>query len=671
MEGGNPDRRLVSVVIPAFNAGKSIGSCLSSVLAQTFRDIEVVVVDDGSTDGTDRAVGALADHRVRCHVVPHRGVSSARNTGAALARGRYLVFLDSDDEVHPQWLSTLIELLSSETVPIALCGGQSVDALGRVRWQRRPTPALGREDLLHHILPGHFAVERAIFDEVGGYEESLAFGENTELGLRLLFAVPEPPVGVVPDVLVTRRWHDRRDAYRPGRIASAALVVDRHPWVRHRAPKLWASYHSILGVEAARDGAVSTARKHFAAALFAQPRNARAVARALVCLAPPMARRVWQPRGPLRVAIVCPGAGRVRRGYETFALGLAAALQQETGIEVRLMQGGRTTAAWQDRVPCLARDSLITRAIARLIRLRPTSVEHYSFALASLPRLVAYRPAVVVVSERVLGNALSASRRLPFLRFAVVLRNGGSARPPFSRFDLVQHVLPEHYHRALAAGEPANRHRLVPEGFDIPVRWQPPSDEERSRLRTTLDLPTDRPVVLSVGIIDRTVKRMDHVVREVSLLTALPEPPFLLMLGDEGQETHSVRALADELLGDRNYQCRSVPPEQMPEYYRAADVFALASTVEGFGRVYVEALAQGHRPIVHDSPRTRFVLGVDGDFIDMEEPGQLAKRIAEVLSFLGESDDASRRHRAAFERFSWANLRRDYVELMRFAAELA
>lgn len=94
----------ISVIIPAYNAAAFLERCLGSLRDQTFRDWEAVCVDDGSTDGTPALLDALAagDRRIRVIHKVNEGVSAARNTGVSQAEGRYVLFLDSDDFLHPR-----------------------------------------------------------------------------------------------------------------------------------------------------------------------------------------------------------------------------------------------------------------------------------------------------------------------------------------------------------------------------------------------------------------------------------------------------------------------------------------------------------------------------------------------------------------------------------------
>ena len=98
---------LVSVIIPTFNRAEVVSRAVNSVLNQTFKDFECIVVDDGSTDETDSVLRGFAD-KIKVIKTENRGVSAARNTGAKLAAGKYIAFLDSDDEWKPKKLQKFI-----------------------------------------------------------------------------------------------------------------------------------------------------------------------------------------------------------------------------------------------------------------------------------------------------------------------------------------------------------------------------------------------------------------------------------------------------------------------------------------------------------------------------------------------------------------------------------
>lgn len=119
----------ISLIIPVYNSKAYLRRCLNSVQAQTFTDYEVVLVDDGSTDGSSDICDAYAaeDSRFRVFHEANRGSSLARKFGMEHASGQWYVFMDSDDDVHPHYLSRLYEAVVDKEVEIAICEMQQVD----------------------------------------------------------------------------------------------------------------------------------------------------------------------------------------------------------------------------------------------------------------------------------------------------------------------------------------------------------------------------------------------------------------------------------------------------------------------------------------------------------------------------------------------------------------
>ena len=104
----------VSVIIPCFNHGRFLRQAARSVLSQTLADIELIIVDDGSTDETAAVIAQLDDPRVRVRVTGNRGVSAARNAGLDMARGEFVAFLDADDAWEPEKLARQVAIMDSE-----------------------------------------------------------------------------------------------------------------------------------------------------------------------------------------------------------------------------------------------------------------------------------------------------------------------------------------------------------------------------------------------------------------------------------------------------------------------------------------------------------------------------------------------------------------------------
>lgn len=189
-----------SVVIPAYNAADTIAAAIGSVVRQTQEDLEVIVVDDGSTDQTAAVVRGFDDPRVRLLRQPNRGLPAARNAGIAVANGLNISFLDSDDLLLPRYLELTAQALGS--APDAGLSYTDAyvfdDATMRVRRRTAmarskppmPPPA-DRNGFLLELLRANFVfvaatVPKAVLEEVGGFKESMTSCEDYELWLRIL-----------------------------------------------------------------------------------------------------------------------------------------------------------------------------------------------------------------------------------------------------------------------------------------------------------------------------------------------------------------------------------------------------------------------------------------------------------------------------------------------------
>lgn len=111
---------MISIIIPVYNSQKYLATCVVSILAQTYSDLEILLIDDGSKDSSPAICDELAqlDARVRVLHKPNGGISSARNAGLDMARGEWVTFCDNDDRVSPQWLERLLALADEETLPM-------------------------------------------------------------------------------------------------------------------------------------------------------------------------------------------------------------------------------------------------------------------------------------------------------------------------------------------------------------------------------------------------------------------------------------------------------------------------------------------------------------------------------------------------------------------------
>jgi len=332
----------------------------------------------------------------------------------------------------------------------------------------------------------------------------------------------------------------------------------------------------------------------------------------------------------IRVFILCSGLGNVQRGYETFTQECFNELSKEPSIDITLFKGGVESGNKEITLRNIPRSSYLARLFSKILGKEPYFIEQITFFLSLLPHIYRKKPGVIFFSDFALGTILWHWRRISGWSYKLLFSNGAPNGPPFSRMDHVQHLTPVHYHMALNAGEPENKHSLVPYGIDVRNHLDTLSRDEREALCRKLNLPIEKPLILSVGTINRTHKRMDYLIREVS---DLPEPrPYLVMLGEKDEESADIVDLGNNLLGFENFQGKTVFRQEISDYYRIADVFVLPSLNEGFGRVLLEAMSYGLPCLVHDYEITRYVLGNNGYFNDFTKTGALSNLITQVIS---------------------------------------
>jgi glycosyltransferase involved in cell wall biosynthesis len=369
---------------------------------------------------------------------------------------------------------------------------------------------------------------------------------------------------------------------------------------------------------------------------------------------------------PVRVFLPCTGLGRQRRGFETFTLECADALRADPRIALTVFAGGDVPGTPARTRWNLPRDGTLSSLVAPLLRHDRYFVEQASFFLSFLPALVTGRPDVVYFADLNLGNLCWHWRRISGQRFKLLYYNGGLTTRPFTRADMVQQLTPAGLDEALARGESRAHQTVLPHGVRVP-------DTLPSRItgdaRRALGLPADRPIVLAVGMLDTQIKRTDVLIRAIA---DLPSPrPFLVLLGADGPDAPSIRTLAHDLLGDDGFVARTVPHDAIGDFYRAADVFALASLREGFGLAYVEALAHGLPIVAHDTPVTRHLLGNFATLSDITQPNALTDAIRTALATPSRDTERQARHASAHTRFGWDALREDYAQLLLRVAEVA
>lgn len=207
----------VSAVVTAYNCVQYIGEALESVLSQTRPPDEIVVVDDGSRDGTPDVVANFPQNRIRLIVQENRGPGAARNRGIMETSGEFLAFLDGDDI----WLAdkTALQLAYLQSHPhVALVSGDEWlwDIETDERWlgglRLKPYHNLSREILIHNLVgnPSMVMLRRSILQRVGLFDTTLPWGQDWELWIRI---ATRAPIGYLTQPVIIYRKHSAGVTY--------------------------------------------------------------------------------------------------------------------------------------------------------------------------------------------------------------------------------------------------------------------------------------------------------------------------------------------------------------------------------------------------------------------------------------------------------------------------
>lgn len=229
----------VTVVIPVYNREKYVGDAIASILAQTFTDFELLVIDDGSTDGSQEVVRSYCDPRVRlvCNEI-NQGIPKTRNTGIRLARGEYLAFLDSDDRACPKRLMKQVAFLDGHPDYVAVGAWiEWIDEEGRPlgRIKRKPVSPeeIAAQRLFRSGLENSASMARTVVLRNYGHQEQYDICEDFDLWSRI---AAQHKLATLPEVLGRRRTH------------SGQIMLRKASDKKDRRLKIYASQLHALGV---------------------------------------------------------------------------------------------------------------------------------------------------------------------------------------------------------------------------------------------------------------------------------------------------------------------------------------------------------------------------------------------------------------------------------------
>lgn len=274
-----------SLIIPSYNRAATLGRAIESILQQSYRAFEIIVVDDGSTDQTRQLLESYP--QVTYYYQVNQGVSAARNRGAEMATGDWLIFLDSDDELLPPALEEFAEaIINYAEYNLFLSGFQLVKVNhGKIV----DSPA--SPDVYSPALSGTFTIAKRSFLSISGYDSSLGYAENMELFLRLSQA------GESPKLLesMSLRYYESHGGGSKNlqkKDESISKILLRHE--SKLTPKeLW-NLHQTLGVVQLRRGRFAVARQTLGKAIRFRPLELTTYVRFLIACFPFLSRQIYK-----------------------------------------------------------------------------------------------------------------------------------------------------------------------------------------------------------------------------------------------------------------------------------------------------------------------------------------------------------------------------------------
>lgn len=216
----------VSVIIPAYNYARFLPESIESALTQTFHDLEIIVVDDGSTDDT-LEVARGYEGKIRYHRQANRGISAARNAGCRMASGEFFAFLDADDIWDPEKISRQVEVFkASPKTSLVSTYLRFIDSEGKPLHGQKPSVVPGEtlKDIIYRgsAAPSTFMVRRSCFESVSGFDESLMAMEDLDFCLRV---ARKHVIRHIPENLGAYRVHGPSLSGNPAKVYPSFIAI--------------------------------------------------------------------------------------------------------------------------------------------------------------------------------------------------------------------------------------------------------------------------------------------------------------------------------------------------------------------------------------------------------------------------------------------------------------
>ena len=230
-----------SIIIPTYNRASIVKRAIDAALQQSFHDFEIIVVDDGSTDDTQEILQSIVDSRITQIYQSNKGVCAARNTGASKAIGKYLLFYDSDDILMPSALNDFKNANVDDKADLLFGDVEKINMHQKETKIIRSSNPYGNNKGTGLYIAGSFCISKSFFEKIGGYDEHISFGENTELRFRIDLQKPQK-VFTNSIVLKYEVSTDGGSSNLINKIVSNEYIMKKHEYYFQQYPKVKQMY---------------------------------------------------------------------------------------------------------------------------------------------------------------------------------------------------------------------------------------------------------------------------------------------------------------------------------------------------------------------------------------------------------------------------------------------
>jgi len=286
----------VSIIIPTYNRANLLPRSIKSILNQTFKDFELIIVDDGSTDNTKEVVEEFQkkDSRIKYirREVNSGGAAIPCNLGIKNSQGEYIAFVGSDDECLPEWLEKQMKCFekSDKVIDVVSCDVIRVDLNGRrigviAKPRKTTSDEIIRNLFLPHVTVGNIVIRKVVLEKIGGYDENLIVHEDWDLWLRLVEA--DFKFKFVNEELYVSYFHlsSTSAIINPlVRIKNIKYFLEKHKDIYSRYPKGKAKVLRHLGNAYCLGGFIKEGSKCFLEAIRLNPLDFRNYLNLIICL---------------------------------------------------------------------------------------------------------------------------------------------------------------------------------------------------------------------------------------------------------------------------------------------------------------------------------------------------------------------------------------------------